>query len=109
MLALRDELDETPGLEPLQVDASCGRCDVGNHRQFGAGARVTVQERIEHPGPRGFTDRGSYGGNRLVRVENIHSLILNEVLMRDNWHSGVYAVARELSGVPPCPWNEEKT
>ena len=52
-----------------------------DHGKLGAGARVTVQQAIEHAGPGGFADRGRNSGYLRVEMLNIHTFMLSEVSM----------------------------
>ena len=81
MLTLRVHLDQLEFLEPRKMHAGCRWTDFGNYSELGTGARVSVQQAIQHTGARRFADRS--GNSRYLRVQmfDIHTFMLGEVLM----------------------------
>src|SRR5713226_1653539 len=80
MLSLGEQLYQSLRLQPLQVHASGRRGYLSDHGKLGAGSRTAVGKAVEHAGACGLTDgRGNCGGSFVVL--DIHSLMVNEVLM----------------------------
>jgi hypothetical protein len=66
MTTLDMDADEVFRLEAVEVDAGGGGGDFRDDGQFGAGAGVTVHERVEHAGAGGLADGGGDGGDGVV-------------------------------------------
>jgi len=95
MLPLGKDIYQTLCLQPLQVDTGGRRGNVSDHRKLGAGSCTSVQQAVEHAGACGLADGCRNAGDRSVNLSiNIHSLMINEVFMLDNWHIAEYSFAR---------------
>src|SRR5271166_5191228 len=81
MLSLDVYLDQTLGLQTVQVTARGRGTHLGHNRKLGASSRVTIQKTAEHPRSRRLSDRG---GNSTDGAIGIHSLIVDEVSMSRN-------------------------
>ncbi len=87
VLSLRENFHQTLGFQALQVHAGGGGRDFSDHREFGAGAGAAVGEAVEHAGAGGFSDGGGDFRDGGIRMDgNIHSLMVDEVFLRGNWH-----------------------
>ncbi len=87
MLSLSEHLHQSLRLQPLQVNACGGRSYVGNDRQLGASACTAIAQAVQHAGTRGLANRCRDAGGCVVMVFDIHTLILNEACLSDNWHN----------------------
>src|SRR5580692_10759962 len=99
MLSLDKRRNQTLRLQTAQVNACGGWTDAGHHSQFGAGSRMAVQQTKEHAGARGFADGrcdSGYGG--IGRAVDMHALMIDEVFLRDKWHTARYGSGRPWVG-----------
>lgn len=88
VLALREQFDEAASFEALQVNAGGRGADFREHGQFGAGAGAPIEKAIKHAGAGGFANGGGDGRSSEVGIfADIHSLMINESLLRSNEHS----------------------
>ena len=81
MLSLHHYFDQALGLQAIQMDTRGRWAHVRDDGEFRAGARVIIQQAIEHARPRRLADRRRDARRRAVRVRFIHSLMLDEVSM----------------------------
>jgi hypothetical protein len=84
MLPLMNCPYEMSSLEAMQVNAGGGGSDASHDGKLRAGARVAVHEAVKHAGTCGFADGRGDGRNGGIGVSgNIHTLMVDEVLLRD--------------------------
>ena len=97
MLSLRKDFYQALGFQTLEVHAGGGWRDFGDDCEFGAGAGAPVGETVEHAGAGWFSDGGSDFRDGGIGMGNcIHSLMVDEVFLCDNWHSAVMQSPSDL-------------
>src|ERR1700730_2603223 len=87
MLALDEHFHQSLRFQPVEVRAG-GRCGHFRHcRQLGTGLGAPVEKEGDQAGAGGLTDRGGDTAHCRIRMWfNIHTLMVNEVLLYRNRH-----------------------
>ena len=79
MLPLSEHLDEPLALQAMQVHARCGRVDLAEHCQLGAGSCPAIGEPARARMLYSLADGGGNPGDGGVGMFDIHTLIVSEV------------------------------
>src|SRR5689334_12570034 len=72
VLPLFEDCDEPLGRKTVEMRAGCRWTYIRDYRQLCAGARMTIDQRMEHAHPRRLTHGGRNPRNNHVRIVNIH-------------------------------------
>jgi hypothetical protein len=85
MLPLDEHFNQVLFLQTIQVYARGRRTHVRHHRKLGACSCMAIHQAVKHAHARRLTDGSRNFGDRSVSVVlDIHTFIIDEVLMSNN-------------------------